>query len=80
MTDVALVAIEIEQEGEMFQLHSGVLSKHAVAIQLLVHDVREETLRDQRDLQITLVAGVVINDIVGDVIRILRCLPLLLLC
>ena len=54
MTNVALVAIELEQEGEMFQFHIGVLSKHAVAIQFLVHDVREEALRDQCDFQITL--------------------------
>lgn len=56
----------------MLQFHIGVLSKHAVAIQFLVHDVREETLRDQRDLQITLVAGVVIHDIIGDIVRIER--------
>ena len=56
----------------MLQFHIGVLSKHAVSIQLLVHDVRKEALRDQRDLQITLVAGVVIHDIVGDVVRIER--------
>ena len=72
MTDVALVAIELKQEGEMLQFHIGVLSKHAVAIQLLVHDVREEALRDQCDFQITLVAGVVIHDIVGDIVRIKR--------
>ena len=72
MTDVALVAIELKQEGEMLQFHIGVLSKHAVAIQLLVHDVREEALRDQCDLQITLVAGVVIHDIIGDIVRIKR--------
>ena len=56
----------------MLQFHVGVLCKHAVAIQFLVHDVREEALRDQRDLQITLIAGVVIHDIVGDIIRIKR--------
>ena len=72
MTDVALVAIELKQECEMLQFHVGVLSKHAVAIQLLVHDVREEALRNQRDLQIALIAGVVIHDIVGDIVRIER--------
>ena len=72
MTDVALVAIELEQEGEMLQFHVGVLSKHTVAIQLLVHDIREEALRDQCDLQIPLVAGVVIHDIVGDIVCIER--------
>ena len=72
MADVTLVTIELEQEGEMFQFHIGVLSKHAVAIQFLVHDVREEALRDQRDLQIALVAGVVIHNIVGDIVRIER--------
>ena len=72
MTDVTLVAIELEQECEMLQFHIGVLSKHAVAIQLLVHNVREEALRDQLDLQTTLIAGVVIHNIVGDVVRIER--------
>ena len=56
----------------MFQFHIGVLSKHAVTIQFLVHDVREEALRNQCDLQITLVAGVVIHDIVSDIVRIER--------
>lgn len=56
----------------MLQFHIGVFRKHTVAIQLLVHDVREEALRDQRDFQIPLIAGVVIHDIVGDIVRIER--------
>ena len=56
----------------MLQFHIGVLRKHTVAIQFLVHDVREEALRDQGNFQITLVAGVVIYDIVGDIVRIER--------
>ena len=56
----------------MLQLGIGVFRQNAVAIQFLVHNVREEGLRNQGDFQITLIAGVVIHDIVGDVVRIER--------
>ena len=67
-----LVAIELEQEREMLQFCVGVFRQNAVAIQFLVHDIREEGLRNQGDFQITLIAGVVIHDIVGDIVRIER--------
>ena len=72
MTDMPLIAIELKQECEVLQFGIGVFRQNAVAIQFLVHNVREEGLRDQGDFQITLIAGVVIHDIVGDVVRIER--------
>lgn len=56
----------------MLQFCVGVFRQNAVAIQFLVHDIREEGLRNQGDFQITLIAGVVIHDIVGDIVRIER--------
>ena len=67
-----LVAIELEQEREMLQFCIGVLCQNTVAIQFLVHDVGKERLRDQGDFQIPLIAGVVIHNIVGDIVRIER--------
>ena len=72
MADMTLVAIELEQECEMLQFYIGVLCQHTITIQFLVHDLCEETLRDQGNFQITLVSGVVIHDIVSDVVRLKR--------
>ena len=70
MTDGLGVPGKLKEQGETLVGHGGILRHHTVGVLLFMEDVLQETLRDQRQFQVAAVAGVIVDDIVHDVIGI----------
>ena len=65
-----IVARELKQQGKTIEGGVGILQQYSVFVLFLMQDVLEELLGDQGQLQVALVARVVIQDIENYIIRI----------
>ena len=70
MADVLLVTIKLKEQGEGCQFHIGVFDEDTFRIQFLLQHFGSEGLRDHRQFQITVIAHVVVDDVVGHPIGI----------
>ena len=70
MADGFGVAGKLKQQGETLKFHIGVLGQDAIGVLILMEDILEEILRNQGQFQVSLVAGVVIQNVVDDIIGI----------
>nr|DAV91027.1 MAG TPA: hypothetical protein [Caudoviricetes sp.] len=70
MANVLLVTIKLKEQGECCQFRIGILDENSLAVQLLTKDIRAEGLRDHRQFQVTVIAHIVVDDVIGHAIGV----------
>ena len=70
MADSVLIAGELEQQSETLKLIIRVLGQHTVGVLFLVQDVLQELLGDQRQFQVPLITGVVVEYVVDNIVGV----------
>ena len=70
MADLLHIAIELKQQSELLALGRCILHQNLVLIQGLLQNLCAETLRHHRQLQVTFVAHVVADGVIGIAVRI----------
>nr|DAV48980.1 MAG TPA: hypothetical protein [Caudoviricetes sp.] len=70
MTDMLLITVKLKEQGECCQFRIGVLNQDTFAVQFLTQHIRAEGLRDHRQFQVTVIAHIVVDDVIGHAIGI----------
>jgi hypothetical protein len=64
------VARKLEQQGKTLKGVVGVLSQYTVGVLFLMQDILEEFLGNQGQLQVTFVTGIVVENVIYDIVGI----------
>ena len=68
MTDLVLIAAELEKQCKLRRLRIISLDKHALGIELFAENIGCKIGCDERKFQVTCVSRVIVDDIINAVI------------
>ena len=70
MADFPYIPVKLKEQGKVLRFHVGIFHQYLIGIQFLLQYIGTETLRHHCQLQVSLIAHVVGDGVIGIPIRI----------